>query len=164
MRMRLPLRIPSLNMRPPGMEGYSKSRGDRFRRRVGRDAVAEGPVFLCDLDQVDPGILAPQAERREVVRDAPEEGSFLLQAAADADRDLHDDDVVGASDAEKAGVVDQVAGLMLGEHLEAVGGRDVDRIHERAMNGVAKLAAICGCLALDERNAHERHGWPLTCC
>src|SRR4030081_3801945 len=108
MRMRLPLRIPSLNMRPPGKEGYSKSGCDRFRRRVRCDAVAEGPVFLCYLDQIDPGIFAPQAEHRQVICNAAEQGSLLLQAAAGTDGDLHDGDVVRASDAEIARVVDKI--------------------------------------------------------
>ena len=78
---------------------------------------------------------------REVVGDAAEERALLLQRAAARQRDLDDDDVVRARDAEVARVVDQVARLVLGEELEAIVRRHVDRLDQRAVHRVADSGA-----------------------
>src|SRR5436190_22350982 len=154
-RLRLPLRRSSLNMRAPRVgSGHFSD----LRRCVGRFAEAERPVFLRHFDEIDPNVLLALSERGEVVGDAAEKRALLLQAATCTDGDLDDDDVVGARDAEVAGVVNQVARLVFREQLETVQFRDVDRLDERAMQRVAKLAAKFRGAPLAERDAHERHG------
>src|SRR6185436_342744 len=155
MRMRLPLSSPSLNMRAPwGGSGHFKS-----FRRVGSHTVTERPVLFRDLDQVDPPVFAPQRDRGvEVVGDAPVERALLFQRAAAGERDLDNHQVARARDAEVHRVVHQVARLVLGDELEAIERRHVDGLDQRAVDGLAHLAPVGLGLALNERNADERHG------
>src|SRR5687768_5526327 len=154
-RMRLPLSSPSLNMRAPwGGSGHSKS-----FRRVRSHAFAERPVLLRHLDQVDPYVLRPQAHRgAEVVGDAAVERALLVQRAPAAQRDLDDQEIARAGDAEVHRVVDQVTRLVLGDELEAVEPRHADGIDQGKVDGIAHLAPVGRGLALNERNADERHG------
>src|SRR5439155_22379609 len=143
-RMRLPLRRFSLNMRAPG-EGARILSRDFLRSGVGSFArifdMREGPVLLGHLDQVDPGVFAAQAQGGQVVRNAAEKRALLRERPPRADGDLHDHDVIAARDAEVARVVDQVAGLVLSQELEAVELRHVDGLDQRAVDRVAELAA-----------------------
>src|SRR3989441_10127437 len=120
--------------------------------------MREGPVLLRHLDEVDPRVLAAQAQGGEVVGNAAEEGALLRQRPPRADDDLHDHDVVRARDAEVARVVDQVAGLVLAQDLEAVELRHIDRLDQRAVDRVAELAAELRRPALAQRNSHQGHG------
>src|SRR5437868_4163818 len=108
-----------------------------LRGRVGGLAEAKRPVFLRYLDEIDPGIFASHTERLEIVRNAAEKLALLREGASRAQGNLHDHDVVGARDAEVAGVIDQVARLVLREKLEAIELRHVDRLDERAMDRIA---------------------------
>src|SRR2546430_8101315 len=121
-------------------------------------AEPERPVFLRHLDEVDPRVLAAQAQGGEVVGNAAEEGALLRQGPAEADGDLHDHDVIRASDAEIARVVDQVAGLVLAQELEAVELRHTDRLDQRAVDRIAQLAAEIRRPALAQRDSHQGHG------
>src|SRR3989440_4851887 len=158
MRMRLPLNRFSLNMRAPGRGARILSRDLLLGGGVGGLAQAEGPVFLRHLDEVDPRVLAAQAQGGEVVGNAAEEGALLRQGPAEADGDLHDHDVIRASDAEIARVVDQVAGLVLAQELEAVELRHTDRLDQRAVDRIAQLAAEIRRPALAQRDSHQGHG------
>src|SRR5439155_6143094 len=153
-RMRLPLRRFSLNMRAPG-EGARILSRDFLRGGVGSFAQAEGPVLLGHLDQVDPGVFAAQAQGGQVVRHAAEKRALLRERPPRADGDLHDHDVIAARDAEVARVVDQVAGLVLAQELEAVELRHVDGLDQRAVDRVAELAAEIRRPALAQRNSHS---------
>src|SRR6266850_2152636 len=157
-RMRLPLRRSSLNMRAPRVGARILSRDLHLGGCIRRLAIAEGPVFLGHLDQVDPGVLPAHAEHSEVVSYATEERALLGERAAGADGELDDHDVVGARDAEVARVVDQVARLVLAQDLEAVAFRYADRLDQRAMHRVAQLAAELRRAPLAERDAHQRQG------
>src|SRR3954470_16756900 len=91
-----------------------------LRGRVGGLAEAKRPVFLRYFDEVYPGILASHTERGEIVGDAVEKLALLREGASRAQGDLHDDDVVSARNTEVAGVIHQVARLVLREELEAI--------------------------------------------
>src|SRR5438552_17786965 len=145
-------------MRAPGRGARILSRDLLLGGGVRGLAEPEGPVFLRHLDEVDPRVLAAQAQGGEVVGNAAEEGALLRQGPAEADGDLHDHDVIRASDAEIARVVDQVAGLVLAQELEAVELRHVDRLDQRTVDRVAELAAEFRRPALAQRDAHEGHG------
>src|SRR5207244_9847026 len=147
----------SLNMRAPG-EGARILSRDFLRGGVGSFAQAEGPVLLGHLDQVDPGVFAAQAQGGQVVRNAAEKRALLRERPPRADGDLHDHDVIGASDAEIARVVDQVAGLVLAQELEAVELRHTDRLDQRAVDRIAQLAAEIRRPALSQRDSHQGHG------
>src|SRR5690349_10060328 len=159
MRMRLPLSRPSLNMGRSAGRGAPILSRDLLRLDVRGFSEAEGPVLLRDLDEVDPDILATHAQARQVLGDAAVERALLRQRAADRQRDLDDDDVVRARDAEVARVVDQVTGLVLAQELEAVLQRDVNCLHQRLVHGLAELLAPRGSLALQYGYANERHGY-----
>src|SRR3954468_1939593 len=88
-----------------------------LRGRVGGLAEAKRPVFLRYFDEVDPGILTSHTERGEIVGDAAEKLALLREGASRAQGDLHDHDVVGARDTEVAGVIDEIARLVLSEEL-----------------------------------------------
>src|SRR5260370_30817602 len=83
-RIRLPLSRFSLNMRAPGRGARILSR-DLLWGGVRRFAQTERPVFLRHFDQVDPRVLATQAQGGEVVGNAAEEGALLRQAPPEAD-------------------------------------------------------------------------------
>src|SRR5918994_479086 len=153
-RMRLPLSSPSLNMRAPwGGSGHSKT-----FRRVRSHAVAERPVLLRHLDQIDPYVLRTQPDRAaEVVGDAPVQRALLLERAASAQRDLDDHQVARACDAQIHRVVDQVARLVLRDELEAVEPGHRNGFDQREVDRVAHLAPVGLGPTLDERDADERH-------
>src|SRR5204862_2140155 len=103
-------------------------------------------------------VLAPHAQARDGLGYAAVERALLRQRAADGKRDLDDGDVAGARDAQVPRVVDQVAGLVLAQHLEAVLRGHIDRLHQRLVHRLAKLLPPGGPLALQYGNADERHG------
>src|SRR5437868_10124190 len=70
MRMRLPLSRPSLNMGRSAGRGAPILSRDLLRLGVGSFSESEGPVLLRDLDEVDPDVLAPHAQARDVLRNA----------------------------------------------------------------------------------------------
>src|SRR5690349_7180743 len=158
MRMRLPLSRPSLNMGRSAGRGAPILSRDLLRLDVRGFSEAEGPVLLRDLDKVDPDILTTHAQARQVHRDAAVERALLRQRAADRQRDLDDDDVVRARDAEVARVVHQVTGLVLAQELEAILHRYVDRLYQRLVHRLAELLSPGGPLALQYRNADKWHG------
>src|SRR3954469_13272687 len=129
-------------------------------RRVRSDTVAERPVLLRHLDEIHPHVLAPHAQSGEIVGDAAEEGALLLQRAAAGDGDLRDDEIRASQDIHVARVVDEILRLVLGDQLESVERRYVDRFDERAVDGVADAPPLLGRPTLGERDAYQRHGPP----
>src|SRR5947199_909026 len=119
-----------------------------------RFAVAERPVFLEHLHQVDHDVFF--ADARLLVEEfghARIEGPLHLDRAASVQRDLNDDDVVGALDVEVRGVVDEMSRVMLGDDLKAIKRRDVKGLDHRLVNGVADGGVIVGRLAFAQRDA-----------
>ena len=124
-------------------------------------AVAKRPIFPGDFDQIDEQVLWSEAGRfREDFRHAFVKGAFLLRLAAGAHGDLHEDDAFRTGDAEVGWVVDQIAGRVFGDDLEAVAGWDGDGLSQRAMDTVGERLAIVGRGALAKGNANERHARP----
>src|SRR5215213_10434455 len=99
MRTRLPLSNPSLNMRSPQSESYFRLHLGGFLRRVRGEAVAEGPVFLLHLDQVDEHVLGAHAELAlQAFGQRLVEKALLFQAAPFAQRDLNRDEAIRSRD------------------------------------------------------------------
>jgi hypothetical protein len=65
------------------------------------DAVAEGPVFLFALDEIDEHVLHSQPRIfLKQFRGAGKEGLFLLGSARVVGRDLNDDQIVAIGDTQ----------------------------------------------------------------
>src|SRR6478672_9115830 len=91
-----------------------------------RLAVAERPVLLFDLDQVDEHVFAPQVEALvQTVRDHPVEGALLLEGTPLAERDPDQDAVLGSCNTEVVRIDRQFGGGMRGDHLKTIALRDV---------------------------------------
>src|ERR1700722_14756735 len=86
-----------------------------------RFAVAEGPILLADLDQIDQYIFSAQLQFLvKPVRDGFVEALLGLDRAAGIQGDLHEDAIVRALDAQIGAVELQARLSMLGDHLESV--------------------------------------------
>src|SRR5215471_17554204 len=86
-----------------------------------RDAVAERPVFLFDLDEVDDDVLAPQADAcAEAVGDGLVEGLFGLDGPSVVEGELDDQRVGAALDSQIGRIDDERVARVLRDHLEAV--------------------------------------------
>src|SRR5205823_537894 len=84
-------------------------------------AVAERPVGLVDLHQVDEDVLASDAEAIvQAIGHGGVEGALLVDAAPRVEGDLNDEAVVGPGDVEIGAVDREVLGGVLGDDLEAV--------------------------------------------
>src|SRR5712691_9538643 len=126
--------------------------------RVLCDAVAEGPVLLLRLDEVDEDVLGAHARRlAQTRRDAREQRFANLDAPARTERDLDEDDAVGPRDAEVAGVVDQSRLVVLGEDLEAILLGNSDGLDHRAVDRLRERAAELRRRALAQGDADEWH-------
>src|SRR5215469_14650054 len=87
-----------------GVPGFGHSRGwarGACRSGVLRLALAEGPVLLLHLDEVDEDVLSPEPQALvEPVRDCPVEGLLHLGGAPLVEEDLDDDAILRALDAQ----------------------------------------------------------------
>jgi hypothetical protein len=102
-------------------------------------AIAERPVFPGSFDKVDEEILRPQAGSFcKNFGHALVEFSFLLRLPARAQRDLNEDNAIGAMNTEILGIVDEAFGCMFRDYPEAVVRRDGDGLDHRAMNAIGK--------------------------
>src|SRR5215510_4814165 len=106
------------------------------------DAVAEGPILLLDLDQVDEDVLRAHVQLEAQAFDyALVEGLFHLDATAFVQRDLDGDEAVGAVDVEIVRVEDEALARVLGDDLEPVLERHVQGVEHRLVDDVAYLPA-----------------------
>src|SRR5215510_4420492 len=122
-------------------------------------AVAERPVLLVHLDQVDEHVLRPDAwTLGKALDDSPEQRLLLFDRARVAHRELQDDEIVAAVDPGVVGIVVEIAGLMFADQHEAVVLRNVEGVPHGRVDVVANGLAVLRWLALAERNADERHG------
>jgi REP element-mobilizing transposase RayT len=71
-----------------------------------RDAVAERPVLTRCLNEIDEQILRPH-QRLELSGNEREDRGAFLDRAPRADDDLNEDELIGALDAEIAGIEDE---------------------------------------------------------
>src|SRR5438477_12068385 len=108
-------------------------------------AVTERPVFPDDFDEIDEEILRlePWFLRQQLDR-ARVEITFLFRLSPRAQCDLHQHDVIGPVDAEISGIVDDAAGVVLAENLEAVVFGHGERLDHRLVNAVSDRTAVIG--------------------
>src|SRR5258708_17143266 len=91
------------------------------RSGVLRDAVAEGPVLLLHLDEIDEDILAPEPDAFvQPIGDRLVEGLLDLDRATFVEGELDDQRVCAAFDAEIGRIDDQDFARVLGNRLEAI--------------------------------------------
>src|SRR4051794_35305559 len=115
MRIRLPLSSPALNIRSPQSESYFRLRLGGFLRRVRRETVAERPVLLLDLDEIDEHVLRAHAQLAlQALGEGLVEEAFLFQAATFGQGDLDGDKAVGAWDVHVAPVEHERVARVLG--------------------------------------------------
>src|SRR5262245_43977410 len=121
-------------------------------------AVAEGPILLLDLDQVDEDILAAYIEALvQPIGDRLVEGTLLVERSPLVERQLDEDAVLGPSNAEVIRVGDEPVFRMLGDDLEAVVLRRIQGCDHGIVDNLAKCAAIIGRLAPNEIDASDLH-------
>src|SRR5262249_58102879 len=138
--------------------GVSATTPSAASGRVLGDAIAEGPVLLDDLDEVDEDVLQPDARLLgEIPSDRGEEILLLVEAPAERHRDLNEHDAVRARDAEIVPVEHEAAREVTVQDLEAVLRRDPDRLDEGAVHAVADQGELVGRAAIQGVDAHERH-------
>lgn len=83
--------------------------------------MPERPVLALHLHQVDEDILKADANCFvKAMGDGAVEGFLLLQGAALVPGDLDADEVIGARNAQVAGVVDEAIRFVLLDDLEAI--------------------------------------------
>jgi hypothetical protein len=103
--------------------------------------------------------LRPQARRfSKNFGHALEEFAFLLGLASGGHRNLHEDGLVGALDAKIGSIVDEAFGPVLGDHLEAVVGRESECFNHGALHAIAKRVAIVRGSSLAKIDSYEWHG------
>src|SRR6185312_11562631 len=140
------------------------SSGGRRRWRaarlgVVRDTVAERPVLLGHLDQIDEHVLAAQAGvGGEPLDDAPVERLLLLFAAGVAHRQLDDHKIVAARDAEIVRGTVEVLVAVLGHEHEAVVLGHVEGLAQCLVDAVENDLPVGGSLAALQVDACEGHG------
>jgi hypothetical protein len=83
--------------------------------------------------------------------------AFLLGLASGAHRDLHEDDFVGALDAQVRALVNQALGRMLRNHLEAVVRWERERFDHGALHAVTKSLAIVRGSSLAKIDSYQWH-------
>src|SRR5262245_53681009 len=102
------------------------------------DTLAEGPVSAGVFDQGYRDVFGPHVRvARKQLRSLGVERLLLLRRPSGTQKDLHDDDTVGALDLEVTGVIHEPPRCMLGDHLEVVALGNAETRHHRAMDRVA---------------------------
>src|SRR4051794_25742136 len=120
--------------------------------------VAERPVFLPHLDEVDEDILPAKVEPAvQPVGNRLVEGPLLIDGAAIAQGDLDDHAIGGALNPGVIGIDDEIRRRVLRDDLEAVIFRDIDGADHRFVNDFTYRAAIIRRFAGDKVNADDWH-------
>src|SRR5262245_6429918 len=126
-------------------------------------AVAEGPILLLDLDEVDEHVLAAHIEALvQSIGDGLVEGALLLERSSLVERQLDEDAVLGPPDTKVVLVGDEPVLRMLSDDLEAVVLRRIQCRDHGIVDDLADGAAIVGRLAPNEIDASERHAKLLS--
>ncbi len=103
-------------------------------------AVAERPVFLRHLDQVDHDVLQPHAELRvQVVRDSAVERLLHFHRASLVQRDLDEHDPRRVLDSKVFLRVNELVPAVPGDDLEFVVARHVDHVDHRLVDQFADV-------------------------
>src|SRR5664279_656492 len=140
------------------MTGTMAQIADRLCRIL-RDAVAERPVFLLDLDQTDKNILATQAGIvGEAIGDRGVQRLLLLDAAGVIAGDLNEGQVVGIDDAEiLRRAYDFRTRPAFAENLKVVVDGNVEGSQHRLVDSQGYRGAKGGRLSCGMINADEGH-------
>src|ERR1700722_99773 len=124
-----------------------------------RYAVAEGPVLLLDLDEIDENVLTPEPDTIvQPISDRLVKGLFDLDGASLVEGELDDQRVCAAFDVEIGRIDDQGIVRVLGNHLEAIIPGRVQRRDHRFIHDVGDRAAVVGRLAGWQINTGKWHG------
>src|SRR5260370_31745202 len=95
--------------------------------RVLSDTIAEGPVLLLDLDEVDQDVLAPESDScMKAVGDGLVERLLLRRRPAFIPRNLDNHEICTALDAEIFRIELETVSFVLSNDLKAVFFRDAD--------------------------------------
>ena len=120
--------------------------------------MAEGPVLLGHLDDVDEHVLGPQAwALAQQLRGARKQCLFLLQAARVVGGDLDEHHVVAAGHAQVRGAVAEVGGVVLGDGHELVVLGHVEGLAQGAVQRVKDRLPVGRRLAGAHGNVDEGH-------
>lgn len=126
--------------------------------RILRDAVAEGPVLLRNLDQVDEHVLRTQTGvLTQIGDDGAVERLLLRQGARIRDGELQDDEVAAAGDVQIAAAEVEVLRRKLLHLHEQIFLRYVEGLAQGGVDAVDERIAIGVGLAFDELDANEGH-------
>src|SRR6266404_6814009 len=125
--------------------------------RVRSDTIAEGPVLLLDLDEVDQDVLAPESNSCvKAVGDGLVERLLLRRRPAFIPGNLDNHEICTALDAEIFGIELEAVSFVLSNDLEAVFFRNADA-DKRFIDDATDLLAVGCILAFTDIDSNERH-------
>src|SRR5258708_28496186 len=146
-----------------GRARATERRGGSMHRMsllVGRgrsDAIAEGPVLILALDEVDQDVLAPESDSCvKAVGDGLVERLLLRRRPAFIPRNLDNHEICTALDAEIFRIELETVGFVLSNDLKAVFFRDADA-DKRVIDDATDLLAVGCILAFTDIDSNERH-------
>src|ERR1700745_3217214 len=125
--------------------------------RVRSDTIAEGPVLLLDLDEVDQDVLAPESDSCvKAVGDGLVERLLLRRRPAFIPGNLDNHEICPARDAEIFRIELETVSFVLSNDLEAVFFRNADA-DKRVIDDATDLLAVGCILAFTDIDSNERH-------
>src|SRR5260370_13213960 len=125
--------------------------------RVRSDTIAEGPVLLLDLDEVDQDVLAPESDSCvKAIGDGLVERLLLRRCPAFIPVDLDNHEICTALDVEIFGIELETVSFVLSNDLEAVFFRNADA-DKRVIDNTTDLLAVCCILAFTDIDTKEWH-------
>src|SRR5260370_24389074 len=125
--------------------------------RVRSDTIAEGPVLLLDLDEVDQDVLAPESDSCiKAVGDGLVERLLLRRRPAFIPGNLDNHEICTALDAEIFRIELETVSFVLSNDLKAVFFRDADA-DKRVIDDATDLLAVGCILAFTDIDSNERH-------
>src|SRR5258706_13807835 len=125
--------------------------------RVRSDTIAEGPVLLLDLGEVDQDVLAPESDSCvKAVGDGLVERLLLRRRPAFIPGNLDNHEICTALDAEIFRIELETVSFVLCNDLEAVFFRDTDA-DKRVIDDATDLLAVVCILTFTDIDSNERH-------
>src|SRR5258708_27113974 len=113
-------------------------------------SVAEGPILFLNFHQVDQDVFSAKFQFLiKPIRHSRIKALLGLERAAGVQRDLQENAVVRALDAQVGAVELQTRSVMFGDHLKSVVLGDAERIGHCAIHDLSNLLAICGGFAFE---------------
>src|SRR5258706_9867427 len=125
--------------------------------RIRSDTIAEGPVLLLDLDEVDQNVLAPEPDSCvKAIGNGLVERFLLRRRPAIIPGNLDHHEIRSAPDAEIFGIELEIVSFVLSDDLKAVIFRDADA-DKRVVDDATDLLAVGFVLAFTNIDSNERH-------